>query len=152
MALVKANLKEQINSIVKNCPSTLVQAATLWSTAMFGYFSAGMAGPLTPLPSLQATVLQALFLKSMSANSFIDNLGSDLNTWLSAAVWVGPGFTPGTSVIASALPTAPLGKSILNGADAAETLSTAIDTWAKTIQVSAQTTSAPPILTILPLS
>ncbi len=136
MALVKSNLKQQIDNIVKNGPSSLPQAATLWSTAMFGYFSAALAGVLSPLPTLQPAVLQVLFLKSMSSNSFMDSLGTDLNTWLSAAVWVGPGFTPGTSIIAAPLLSAPLGKAILNGGDASDTLATAIHAWAKTIQVS----------------
>jgi len=152
MALIKDSLKSQLTLIQENQPDTLALASLRWATAFFSYFSAGMAGPLTSLPSLTVSTLQGYFLTSMQDNKFVDKLGGDLNKWIAAVSWVGPGFTPGTSIIPGPLASAPLGEAILKGALAPDTIATAVDTWAKTITVTAVTTAVPPVTTILTVS
>jgi hypothetical protein len=89
----------------------------------------------------------------MAAGTFMDNLGSRSEYLVvrCGLAWV-LGLLLEHLLLRLHCHLRPLGKAILNGADSATTISTAVDAWAKTIMVSAQTTSAPPVPTILPLS
>lgn len=153
MPLIKSSLKSQLQAIQSNCPSSTPLAATQWATAVFGYSSTALAGPgLTPLPALALPTLQTSFLKSMTAGTFMDDLGSNLLQWWSAAAWLGPGFT-GVTIPSAPLLSSALGKRIVGGKvqDVADLIATEIDSWTKTLQVTG-TNVATGVTAVFPVS
>jgi hypothetical protein len=144
MPLVQPVLKQGIQSILSSQPKTLAQASLLWANAIFNYSAAGLAGALTPLPSLNVATLQGLFTKSMAGKSFMNDLGSNLQQWWTPVVWVGPAFT-GITVIVAPLQSAIIGQTLTapnNKVQAADFISGQIHIWTSTIVCSATNTAS----------
>ena len=151
MPLIKSTLENGLKKMQKSPPSSLVDASAQWANAFFSYFSPALAAGSTNQPALNVATLTALFLKSMTAGTFMDQLPSDLNTWLATAAWVGPG--TGVGVIGAPLVVLPVKQAALNSADYdfAKGLASQVHSWAGTLTVSI-TNVATGVTTVVPLA
>ena len=146
MVLIKSILESGINSTQDpNSPPDTSSAAKLWSSFIFTYSMAGMAGVTIPQFPGYPSLLEQSFKASMDSNAFLEKLGTNLQTMWQSAIWSGPGFTGTTAVaIGSTLDgiMSVLGPAIANGENTVSDISTEIDTWTKTITVTLTNTSS----------
>lgn len=151
MPLMKDTLEKNLKKMQKSPPSSLVDASAQWANAFFSYFSTALAAGSSNQPALNVATLTPLFLKSMTAGTFMEQLPVDLNTWLMTAAWVGPG--TGVGVIGAPLVVLPVSQAALKSADYdfAKGLASVVHSWAGTLTVSI-TNVASGVTTVVPLT
>jgi len=69
-------------------PETLEEAASNWALSVYSYATKSNAGPTLPLFSFFS--LKEFFLSSLAKNSFVSDLGNNLNLWLNFSTWSSP--------------------------------------------------------------
>jgi len=156
MPLDKNIIKNGIQGLQDNPPTSVAAAAKGWAQFMFAYASSGLAGVTVPTFPGQPVLLENLFKSSMEGQVFLDKLGANLQTMWLAAVWNGAGFIPGVTAVAvgSILDTsmAAVAIAVQSGADGPTEISDAIDIWTRTIMVTLTTTTVPPVVSVVPVS
>lgn len=102
MSLDKNILKDKFQAIQDNHPSSINLAAEVWSDAVFSYTKDAVTlniassptsdnpGRNFMLPIFDQQMLYDSFLSSLNSSTFIDDLGKNLSSLWSSAVWNKP--------------------------------------------------------------
>lgn len=138
MSLNKKILSDGMRKFQLNPPKNVEFAAKLWAELIFDYSKAAFAANVSVRFVQKSRELEKNILKSMKNQVFLNDLGKNLQIFWQSAVWANPTFTGVTSyadkesfraAIVAAQAT------IMAGANGPDKISTAIDTWTRSVLV-----------------